>query len=108
MRIRRRYGRSVINSWDMRYRAKGASGAPNAYCEGRLVNVGKGGACFETDRELALGSHLDVKLTADSFPYPILAASRVVWCRQSRVTTMYEVGIEFLETSWDTQARSEL
>ena len=108
MRVKRRYGRSVVNSWDMRYKAKSDAGATNGYLAGRLVNVGKGGICFEADRELVLGSQLDIELTSDGFPSPMLASGRVCWCRRSKVTTMFEVGVEFLETSWDSQAKPQL
>jgi len=86
----------------MRYRVSSGSVSPDAYLEGRLTNVGKGGICFETDRELVVGSQLDIELTAEGFPGPMLARGPVVWCHQSKVTTMFEVGVEFLETSWGT------
>ena len=108
MRVKRRHARSVANSWDMRYRAKSEAGAAMEYLAGSLVNVGKGGICFETERELALGSQLDVELTSSGFPGPMLATGRAAWCRRSRVTALFEVGVEFRETSWDVQTKPEL
>ena len=102
MRVKRRHGRSVITTWSIRYKARSGADAPGAYSDGRLVNVGKGGVCFETDRELVLGNQLDIELTSGGFPSPMLATGRVTWCRHSRVTAMFEVGVEFSETSWDT------
>ncbi len=107
MRIKRRHSRSVTRNWNLRYKSGGTAGESDGYMTGSLVNVGRGGICFESDRELAMGSDLDVELSSGGFPAPMLAKGRVVWCRRSKVTTKFEVGVEFSGTSWDAQTQGE-
>lgn len=104
MRVKRRHSRSVVSTWNMRYKSKGGGAETDGFVAGSLVNVGRGGICFEGDREVPLGSQLDVELSSGGFPAPMLATGRVVWCRRSKVTTKFEVGVEFSDTSWDAQA----
>ena len=46
-----------------------------------------------------MGNQLDVELAAEGFPGPMLAKGPVVWSHQSKVTTMFEAGVEFREAS---------
>lgn len=102
MRVKRRHPRSIVTSWSLRYKANDAA-LTNGYVAASLVNVGRGGICFDSPQELGLGIQLDVELSSDSFPTPILATGRVVWCRRSKVSSEFEVGVEFAETSWDAK-----
>jgi len=102
MRVKRRHTRSIVTSWNLRYKANDAASA-DGYVAASLVNVGRGGICFDSPQELGLGAQLDIELSSDSFPAPILATGRVVWCRRSKVSSEFEVGVEFSDTSWDAQ-----
>ncbi len=102
MRVKRRYPRWVVTNWTLRYKDPDESTSGDGFVPGRLVNVSRGGICFEVDREFQLGGHLTVELTSDAFPAPIVADGHIMWCRRSKVTSRFEIGVEFGEVSWDT------
>ncbi len=100
MRVKRRYPRWIVTNWTLRYKEANKEG--QEFMPSRLVNVSRGGICFETDQEFDIGAVLTVELTSDAFPAPIIAQGKVMWCRRSKVSSRFEVGVEFGEVAWDT------
>ena len=104
-RVKRRYPRWVVTNWTLRYQQVQDDQSADGFVVGDLINVSRGGICFESDSEVTLGKEIDLELTSEAFPAPIVARGLVMWCRRSKITPKFEIGVEFGEVAWDSIAQ---
>ena len=105
-KFKRNHPRWVVTSWTLRYKEVDGAGADEGFITASLVNVSRGGICFDCDHEYEQGVRLDLELTSKAFPAPIVAQGHVMWCRRSKVTQDFEIGVEFGEVAWDSMTKA--
>jgi len=68
------------------------------------LNISGGGVCFEATENLQKGDLVALEIRSDDFNAPILALTKVVWCKPKG--EVHKVGAEFWWIGWgDNQAQ---
>ena len=104
--MRRKFPR-IDEKWEVQYRTIDASKFVRDPVSSLALNISGGGLCFEVDNEIEEDEMIALELKSDEFESPILALSKVVWCKKKK--DKWLVGAEFWWIGWrDNDAQSQI
>ena len=86
--------------WDLDYKIIALEDIKKSTISSLTVNIGGGGVCFETNKEIPAGAMLVLELKSKHFPSPIIALAKSVWCKKAKKKDKFDVGIQFWWTGW--------
>jgi len=72
-----------------------ASHAAGWRCDGRIHNVGLGGACIELPQQVAVGERVSVSFMAPTLWDPLEIPANVAWAHPASGTTPTRCGVAF-------------
>lgn len=71
----------------------------SSFLSASIKDIGGGGICFRTERDLPLGTNLEIKISFPHAATSIFASAKVVWKQAKKRLHCFEVGCKFIDIS---------